>query len=188
MLLACTTTPQAIAGGKSVIPAVTPIIPIVTPTPFYIGVGVMSTFIQRDPCCDRAVKDIEDHRIGAILRLGWNYNQYVGIEARALKTFNDNVFSTTTHYGLYLKPQYKLTNRSNIYGLLGYGKTSVDYDNGVKNSENSINAFSYGAGVEYDFSEESNWGLWLDYQHLLKDEWWMHTDNSIVSVGITYKF
>lgn len=200
-------TTQLVAGGKATLPAVTPIVPIAieSPMPLYIGLGAVASFIERDPCCDVGTSNIEDSRGGAIMRIGWDFNQYVGVEARALKTFGSDVFSETTHYGLFLKPQYHLVDSTNVYGLLGYGRTTVDYTNGLKSSSNSANAFSYGVGFEYDFSKEESqkrydrtfdnqgdqekgWGLWVDYQHLLDNEWWMHTDNDIITAGITYDF
>jgi OOP family OmpA-OmpF porin len=202
---------QSMAGGKILAPAVTPVVPIVVPTqinplPIYIGIGAIAAFISRDACpCADDRSDIDDHRYGAVLRLGWDYNQYVGIEARALKTFGNDTFSATEHYGLYLKPQYHVADQVNVYGLLGYGKTIVDYDNGIKSSHNTSNGFSYGVGMEYDLGadmgegnyarafdgqgdQEKGWGLWLDFQHLLSDEGPMHTNNNIVTGGVTYDF
>ena len=46
---------------------------------------------------------------------GWEYNQYVGIEGRALKATVDSDWGETTHYGIYLKPQYPVSEEVNIY-------------------------------------------------------------------------
>ena len=202
---------QSMAGGKLVAPVEAPVVPIVVPSevsplPIYLGIGAIAAFITRDPCsCSTDQSDIDDHRYGGVIRAGWDFNQYVGIEARALKTFGSDTFSTTEHYGLYLKPQYPVADQANVYGLLGYGRTTVDYTNGVKSSHNPSNGFSYGVGFEYDLSEdasegnyargfdgqgdqEKGWGLWLDFQHLLSNEGPMHTDSNIVTGGITYDF
>lgn len=196
------------AGGKAIEEAVVPVVPVATtvdPNPFYIGVGAIMSMIQRDPCCFLATGDLKDHRYGGIVRLGADYNQYIGMEFRALKTFESSSFSDVEHYGVFLKPQYHITDSINMYGLAGYGRTIVDYTNGVRASHNTHNGFSYGVGFEYDFSRETSnelydrvydnqgdqeegWGMWIDYQHLLDNEWWMHTDCDIVSVGITYDF
>ena len=202
---------QMMAGGKHMAPVEAPIVPIVVQEeinslPIYIGIGAIAAFINRDACaCSSDQSDIEDHRYGGIVRAGWDFNQYVGIEARALKTFGSDTFSTTEHYGLFLKPQYHVVEEANIYGLLGYGRTVVDYDNGIKSSHNTNNGFSYGVGLEYDLSSDSSegnyargfdgqgdqekgWGLWLDFQHLLSNDGPMHTDSNIVTGGITYDF
>jgi len=198
---------QSIAGGKAVAPAITPIAPIETTTvwPVYVGVGAIAAFVKRDPCCAYAGKDIEDHRYGGILRGGLDFNQYIGVEARVLKTFGGKTFSKTEHYGLFLKPQYHITDQMNIYGLVGYGKTTVDYTNGLRSCHDTKNGFSYGVGMEYDLSrenrkgnfsrlfdgqgdQEEGWGVWLDFQHLLNNAWYMHTTDNIITGGITYDF
>ncbi len=202
-------TANILAGGKNLAPAPSPVIPVpveIDPIPIYIGLGAVATFINRDPCpCNPDGDDLEDTRYGMVARIGWDFNQYVGIEARALKTFGDDAFSETKHYGLYLKPQYHFADQTNVYGLLGYGRTEVDYTNGVLSSHNTSNGFSYGVGFEYDLSsdesegdyhrafdgqgdQEKGWGLWIDFQHLLSNDGPMHTDNNIVTAGVTYDF
>jgi len=197
------------AGGKAVAPAyavVTPIPVIETPIPLYIGIGALATSITRDPCsCTPNAGRFGDHRYGIVARIGADYNQYIGIEGRYLKTLGSNSFSDIEHYGLYLKPQYHMTYQTNVYGLIGYGRTTVDYTNGVRSSHNPENGFSYGLGFEYDFNaenqqatynrlfdgqgnQEKGWGLWIDAQHLLSNAGFMHTDANVVTAGITYDF
>jgi OOP family OmpA-OmpF porin len=148
---------------------------------------------------------MKDTRYGSILRLGADYNDYIGLEARVLKTFGSDIFSDTEHYGLYLKPQYHVADKVNIYGLIGYGKTSIDYTNGVRSSTTSESGLSYGAGFEYDLSsdtslgqysrmfdgqgeQEKGWGLWADFQRLLTDEGAFDTTSSVATFGVTYDF
>jgi len=209
IFLAMVATTSALMAGGKIAPVITPVAPIVeTPidaTPFYLGLGAMMTYIDRDPCpCTPDGPNLEDHRGGIIVRAGADYNQYIGLEARYLKTLGSNTFSETEHYGLYLKPQYHITQQANVYGLLGYGKTTVDYTNGVLHSSTSESGVSYGIGVEYDLTkderayydrpfdgqgdQEQGWGLWLDFQHLLNNAGQVHTDNNVVTGGITYDF
>ena len=194
-------------GGKAVAPAeavVAPIPETVSPIPLYVGLGLLVSLIDRDPCpCGGG--DLSDRRYGGILRVGYDFNNYFGIEARGLKTFGSRVFSKVKHYGLYLKPQYHVTEQSNVYGLLGYGKTTVDYTNGILSSHNPKNGIAYGVGFEYDFGkdesegvygrafdgqgdQEKGWGMWVDAQHLLSNAGPMHTDSNIITAGITYDF
>lgn len=197
------------AGGKAVAPVMSEVAPILTevsPNPIYIGIGGIAAFIKRDPCyCTPNGPDIKDHRYGGIFRAGFDFNPYIGIEARALRTFGNNAFSKTEHYGFYLKPQYPITDKINVYVLTGYGKTTVDYTNGLRNCLVKKNGFSYGVGMEYDLSldenlgkysrafdgqgdQEKGWGLWIDFQHLLNNEGITHTDSNVVTVGVTYDF
>ncbi len=195
------------AGGKFIAPAVVPVVPIapmINPLPIYVGLGLVAVNLERDPCAC-ANTETDDLRYGSILRVGWDFNNYVGVEARVLKTLEDDAFSETTHYGLYLKPQYHLTTQMNAYALLGYANTTVDYTNGIQNSTTDENGFSYGAGFEYDFGadesfgtysrifdgqgdQENGWGMWVDVQHLLDDAGAVHTTSNILTVGVTYDF
>lgn len=201
-------TVSSFAGGKVVAPVeaeVTPIPPVISPIPVYIGLGAIAAFANRDGCACSNGADMKDRRFGGIIRAGWDFNQYLGLEARALKSFGNDTFSTTEHYGLYLKPQYHFIDQMNIYGLLGYGHTSVDYTNGIKSSHNPKNGFSYGIGFEYDLGSDSSqgnyerdfdgqgdqehgWGIWVDAQHLLNNAGKFHTDSNVVTAGITYDF
>ena len=197
----------SLAGGKFIAPAVVPIVPIapmINPLPIYVGLGLVAVNLERDPCAC-ANTETDDLRYGSILRVGWDFNNYVGVEARVLKTLEDDVFSETTHYGLYLKPQYHVTPQMNVYALLGYANTTVDYTNGIQSSTTDENGFSYGAGFEYDFGvdeslgaysrifdgqgdQEKGWGMWVDVQHLLNDAGAVHTTSNILTAGITYDF
>jgi len=196
------------AGGKYVAPVeapVEPIPPVINPIPVYIGIGLVVAGLSRDcPCADGS--RLKDMTYGGIIRVGWDFNDYIGIEARALKASLEDDFSKTTHYGLFLKPQYHVADQINIYGLLGYGRTTVDYNNHQgRSSKLSKNGLSYGAGLEYDLSEdksegeyartfdgqgdqEKGWGIWVDYQHLLNGEGKFDTDSNIATAGVTYDF
>ena len=218
-LLAAILTNINAGDFKAVVPAQTEVKPIVVPTinpmPLYIGLGAIAASLNRDPRpCTPNGPDLDDHRYGIVTRIGWDFNNYVGIEGRYLKTFGSDVFSETEHYGLFLKPLYHISDQSNVYALLGYGKTKVKYDNGVKdyNSDKTYcfvdeNQFSYGIGFEYDFGsdkpnkdyiydrgfdgqgdQEQDWGLWVDFQHLLNNAAVTHTDVNVITAGITYDF
>ena len=181
-----------LTAGKNVAPANAPVAAVVRPLPFYIGLGLAMSNIDRDPCpCANGQMIIEDHRYGAILRVGYDFNDYFGLEGRALKTFGDNVFSKTTHYGLYLKPQFAISDKLKVYGLLGYGNTQVDYTNGVKSSRTDEDGVAYGIGIEYRLTKEddgSGWGFWVDYSRLLKKKGAVHSTVDMATAGGIYHF
>jgi len=81
---------------------------------------------------------------GMIL-IGSAFNEYFGVEARwtPMDGAHDN-------YALYAKPEWRLTENFNIYGLIGAGKTEA--------KDITLQA---GAGLGYDFDE--NWGLFADF-------------------------
>jgi OOP family OmpA-OmpF porin len=201
-----TFTMSTYAGSKNVAPIeaeVLPVPPVINPIPIYLGIGLVASAVSKDcPCADDERQ--KDMTYGAIIRAGWDINQYVGVEARYAKARLEKDFSTTTHYGLFLKPQYHITNQMNVYGLLGYGKTVVE-GCALKNGELSQSGFSYGLGFEYDFSEddslgeyermfdgqgdqEKGWGLWADYQNLFNNEGHYKVKTNLFSAGVTYDF
>jgi OOP family OmpA-OmpF porin len=201
---------QSFAGGN-IIPPKAVVIPIeeapavISPLPFYIGLGAIASMIDRDPCPCSDDGNMEDTRYGGVIRAGYDFNPYFGLEIRGLKTLENDVFSEVSHYGIYAKPQYHISDAVNIYALIGYGRTTVDYDNGIRSSHNVKNGVGYGIGLEYDLGkdesqgtysrafdgqgdQEKGWGLWVDFQHLLSDEFSMHTDLNVITAGVTYDF
>jgi len=192
---------MANAGGKILEP-VNPeatVAPIAeesaTLAPLYIGVGAVASFTEKDPCaCSKDQSREKDTRYGVILRAGYDFSDYLGLEARYLKTFGSSAYSKVTHYGLFLKPQYYINDNFNVYALLGYGKTKLKYNNGMTTESLTKSGFSYGVGAEYTLEKRTQdgtpkkYGVWVDIQHLIKGEGTKNADANILSVGVTYDF
>lgn len=212
------------AGGKFVAPAVSPVAEVVEEdtNPFYVGIGILWAHTSRDCICydlqgePRIVIEVDDSNWGGIIRLGYDFNQYIGLEGRFLSATIGDGFFDTKHYGIYLKPMMPLDEQMNIYGLLGYGHTEIDTDCGTLAETFKHNGFSYGIGLEYDLSskeddyesykknptdapqfdrpfdghgdQEVGWGLWVDYQKLLRDEGPANFNSYVVTFGVTYDF
>jgi len=180
------------AGG-----AVAPIVVPVTqtdPNPFYVGVGLLWAGTSAD-CITNGYDTVrlKESEWGGIIRAGWEYNQYVGIESRALKASIDSNWGEVTHYGIFLKPQYPIAEQINIYGLLGYGLTSwIVEENSSYTAWYSESGFQYGGGLKYSFSE--NFSIFADYTLLYDDGInplsTLSIDSSIytANIGISYKF
>ena len=182
-------------AGKDAAPAESPVIPVTT-IPFYVGIGgVWSITSTNCPCAQGSGgRKYDNSNFGGILRLGYDFNPFFGIEARFLKSKYSKKFAETSHYGLYLKPQVHISDAVNIYGLLGYGKTRIDCTYKKKPIYDSY-GFSFGAGMEYDFvsadgqgDAEEGWGMFLDYQNILWDKGQGKTRSNVFSAGITYDF
>jgi OOP family OmpA-OmpF porin len=153
----------------------------------------------------------EDVTYGALLRAGYEWNQYFGVEARLLSTFwgaDPLGGEKLQHIGIFAKPMYPIGDDFNIYGLLGYGwtKTRTELSGSLLPTVNQ-GGFSAGLGLEYDLSsqsddldedvnydrifdgqadQEKSWGLFVDYQRLLIDS--NVPDLDVVSAGVTYDF
>jgi len=196
-------------AGKNVAPAVVPVAPVVDINPLYIGLGILWSGTSRwcDCANDGVGRRLKNTSYGFMGRIGYDFNQYIGVEARAFKASIDKNFAETTHYGIYLKPQYHLTDKLNVYGLVGYGQTKIDCDHvSLPAGTNMYDeaGLSLGLGFEYDMSDdtpvvasrnfdgqgdqEKGWGIWVDYQNLLHNEGANNIKANIVTAGVTYDF
>jgi hypothetical protein len=159
--------------------------------PLYMGVGITSS---------------NEQSTGLVLRAGYEFNQYLGIESRYLKTLWDeeNNAEALESVGIFIKPMIGFADQYNIYGLIGYAWTTRYGNRHYSIDENGL---SLGLGLEYDFSskrgdyrknifypegfdgqadQEMGWGFFVDYQRLLIDENFPHLD--MVTAGLTYDF
>ena len=195
-LLAAGVLASSAHAGKDVEPAHSPVIPIAT-IPFYIGIGGVIGMVSNDcPCAGRQKgKRMHDTtNFGALLRMGYDLNPYFGVEARFLRSQLSRNYAITTHYGLYAKPQYHISDAFNIYALIGYGYTKIDCKH---NHDPLYDGFgwSFGVGAEYDLvagdgqgDAEEGWGIFVDYQTILRDSGRLKVRSNVVSAGVTYDF
>ncbi len=189
-------------AGKNVEPVTTPVAPVFNINPLYLGVGLLWSGTSVDcPCANDDRK--KETTYGYIARIGYDFNQYIGVEGRFLKASMDKEFAETTHYGIYLKPQYHIGDKLNVYALVGYGNTEIDFDCVTMNDYDDA-GLSVGVGFEYDMSkdkpvatsrafdgqgdQEKGWGIWVDYQNFLNDEGDNNIKSNIVTAGVTYDF
>ena len=198
------------AGGKKgVVLAETPVepIPAVEPDPVYIGAGLVW---GRYNDCSVPSCAYEDVTYGGMLRAGYEWNQYFGLEARLLATTwkaDPLGGQKLQHAGVFTKPMYPVIEDTNLYALIGYGwtKTRTGGNGNLPTIDDS--GSSAGIGLEYDLSDkeddldedgyydrefdgqadqEQGWGLFLDYQRLLLDS--NAPDLDVVSAGVTWDF
>ena len=179
-------------AGKNVEPAQSPVVPVAT-IPFYIGVGGIMGMVSNDcPCAGEGKRMYDTTNFGGLLRIGYDFNPFFGIEARFLRSQLAKNYAITTHYGIYAKPQVHISDAANIYGLIGYGHTRVDC---TKKTLYDGSGWSFGGGVEYDFASgdgqgdaEEGWGAFVDYQNILRDGGKLKVRSNVVSAGVTYDF
>ena len=208
MALSSLIATSGLFGGGNI----APVVPIeeIDPNPFYVGAGLVWAGVSRDCFCppDETTR-LKDSTWGGIIRAGYDYNQYVGIEVRALQSsIESDWVDKTTHYGIFVKPMMPIDEQMNIYGLLGYGHTEVETDCPFLKDTFTHDGFSYGIGLEYDLSDrdsdkeegaydrpidrhgeqEKGWGLFIDYQNLMHNEGPDNIKTNIISFGITYDF
>jgi len=190
---------SSLFAGKNTMITESKVIEIVEETSaFYIGVGA-SYVNLKDSTTDETLTSL-----GAMLQVGYKYNNYIGIEARYTQSVGDveydkgnTVFANNSNYptnssniALYLKPQYALGDFT-VYGLLGYGIVQyTDLPKGTQDREES--AFQWGLGVDYLIVDDIS--IFADYSRLYDGTGFDgHVPNSdiysdLITIGISYRF
>lgn len=166
---------------------------------FYAGMGISGAYYNTN-CKSDCKGSGNDITFGVMGRLGYDFNKYLGIEARLLKTSLNSDGGKVNHGGVFLKPMYPISDTTNIYGLVGLAKTKTDGDLQTTEAE----ALALGAGVEIDLSEdkakegrynrvfdghgdqEKGLGVFLDYERMVVKSG--APDLDAVSAGLTYDF
>ena len=208
MLLLLTISINAGAKGKGVEIAISEVkeIPIIVPIPYYIGGGPLW---GRYGGCEDGCKYV-DVTYGAVVRAGYEYNEYIGVEVRLLgTTFAEDPLGGETfrHFGVFAKPSTPLSEDFNIYGLFGLAWTTTVTGGDHNLPIISDGGLSVGVGFEYDFShkyedrdnggvyerpfdgqgdQEQGWGMFIDYQRLLIKA--NVPDMDVIGIGLTYDF
>ena len=151
-----------------------------------------------------------------MLQIGYQVNQYFSIEGRYWKSVGSNNDTWSENWqddngnhqydsgsqnsgdvleawGIYLKPMYPVTMTFTVYGLLGYGKTTLsdEYENNWFNK----NDFQWGVGASYEFID--NFYFFVDYlklhdgTHKIQDTTYIEDDDEsvdMVNIGFSYRF
>jgi len=139
-------------------------------TAWYVAGGLTSGRATSNDC--------EDITYGVMAKIGYDFSEYLGVEARAIRTNWEYEGGKLKHAGIFVKPMYLIDEDVTLYGLVGYAQTSM----GTKRNF-SDTGFAYGAGVAYALNED--FGLFVDYEHLLHDASY---DFDALSVGASYRF
>ena len=153
---------------------------------WYGGLG----FTTADSTCPTGGKDIT---YGVVGRVGYDLNNYLGIEGRVMKTMWKYEQQKIEHVGLFVKPMFPITEDINIYGLLGFGK--VETGNKILFDDTGL---AWGVGLNYNFGDDEDgennttevkgngFGVFIDYERLLQKS--DSPDFDAVSLGVTYDF
>jgi len=153
-------------------------------TGLYVGGGY--TYIDAELASGgTTVKESEN--AGTVLA-GYNFNEYVALEGRYTFSTDINYAGLNTQvdgdvWGIYVKPQYPVSNDFKVYALLGYGDV-IDLDDG--------DGFQYGVGAAY--SATKNVEVFVDWVRAYDDKIELtSTQNADFTVdlftfGVNYKF
>ena len=166
---------EAIKAVEVELPKV--VAPVVVQTkkeaPWYVGLGLTGGEVDNGNC--------QDITYGLMAKAGYDFNEYVGVEVRALKTNWEYEGAKIEHIGAFLKPQYPVTESLNLYGLVGYANTQLS-----KRFVLDESGLALGAGIDYDFGSENAFSTFVDYERLLQKSNVPNLDT--LSLGVAYKF
>lgn len=166
---------------------------------FYAGLGI-SGIRYKTNCNSRCSNAGKDNSIGVTGRVGYDFNQYIGLEARGISTVAKDNGGKVKHFGVFVKPMLPVGDKTNIYGLVGFAKTTTEGRLQGTNAE----TLALGAGVEVDLTKDSpkdgrynrefdgkgdqekGVGLFVDYEKMVVKSGAPTLD--VVSAGVTYDF
>ncbi len=182
-----------------VTPPPPPVLKEIVPLGLYVAAGL--SLARYNPDCSCPMLGNVDKTAGVIGRLGYDFNQYMGVEARGIRTNWSSEGGKLKHAGAFVKPMYPVSEDVNLYALAGYAKTVTE---GGNRRYTNAEAFAWGAGLEYDLGtdtpkegrysrafdgygdQEGGWGLFADYERLVQKSG--SPDFDTLNVGITYDF
>jgi OOP family OmpA-OmpF porin len=176
--------------------------PVLAPaevSPFYVGLGLVAARYDAK-CASTVIGCTKDDTGGVLLRGGYDFNKYLGLEARAMVTSYQSDGGKIQHVGAFVKPMYPVTDEVNLYALGGLAKTTTV----GSMRKTDVTGLAFGGGVEYDLSDdkkkdakydrefdgqadqEKGFGVFADYERLYYKSG--SPDLDAVSVGLTYDF
>ncbi len=76
----------------------------INPSGFYAGLGISGSRYGNRCECDKATGTIKrynhkENSVAIVARVGYDYNQYIGLEARGIKDFAEDEKASITHAG-----------------------------------------------------------------------------------------
>lgn len=184
-------------------PAVIPIVPPkeIAVNGLYVALGLTVARFNSDCTCSNVNSGTSvDKTVGFIGRVGYDFNQYVGVEARGIQTPWQSNGGEIKHIGAFLKPMYPVSKDVNVYALGGYAKTTTPKDLRRVDAK----TFAWGGGLEYDLgsdiakkglynrafdgygNQENGFGLFADYERLVQKSG--SPDLDTLNFGLTYDF
>ncbi len=150
-----------------VVPVVAPVIAAIKPKNMYVGLDALCGRFETSSGACSCLGDV-------VAKVGYNFNKYVGVEARAGFGITDadhdggGTSELKENYGLYLKPQLPLGDKVSLFGLLGYAKAKVESTGGSDGSLiGTVNEASPSFGLGLEFNINDSWSVVAEGVRLL---------------------
>ena len=157
---------------------------------YYLGLGLGTGSVSTEFYDDDTVTDIR-------MIVGYDVYESLALEVRGSMAMGTGDKLTHNYsVGIYLRPNYQVTPKVNVYALLGYGQTEVEFQNqvafnGIINNKTRQNDFSYGAGLSYKIDNRQSFFIdavsYIDKETTLSNgEFAINV--KMLTVGISYRF
>ena len=179
-------------GGESPVVEPVTVIPAIDQSALYVGIGLSAVSNRESGLNFFDVKAGQDRTGDITLLAGYEFNPYIALEGRYMNSITQEDILERDSWGIYVKPQYPVTEAMNIYALLGYGGFNADGINGA-NINVDDTGFQWGLGGSYDFTEHIS--LFADYVNIANDVSVpsfitapADVSSDAVTVGVNYKF
>ncbi len=178
----------------------------INPSGFYVGLGITGSRYKDSCKCTTPTNSIptkitnKERNLAILTRVGYDFNPYIGIEARGIRSVAEDDDFKLSHIGLFLKPMIPIGDITNLYGILGVAKTKVTGNIPKVDAESA----AFGGGLEFDLSkdipkegrysrkfdgkgdQEKGVGFFLDYERLVVKK--NTPDLDTLSAGVSYDF
>ena len=195
-------TTGLMAGG-AVAPAVeVELVPVLTG--FYVGAGYTSA--DNEVIAQYELDGVEGTNNSLALIAGYNINEYLAVEGRysflSEDSYDYKIANVTVGdvgdvdgsvWSIFIKPQYSVTPEFKVYGLLGYGSTTLtETTDGDVDIISEETAFQYGLGGAYEVT--TNVEVFADWTRALDDDFTtagfgaLTGTTDLYTFGVNYKF
>ena len=163
-------------------------------SPFYVGLGLSNVSTRNSRELLNFFHDNDSEETGDILLMaGYEFNQYLAVEGRYMNSMFGEDALTRDSWGVYVKPQYPVSEAFTLYALLGYGGLNAD-GKGLWNVSVDDTGFQWGVGASYDLN--AHFSIFIDYVNIandmdadiLFDAPFVKIDSDALSVGLSYHF
>ncbi len=174
-------------------------------TGFYVG----GAYTYADSTVEDLLvaEGVEGTNNSLALIAGYNINEYLAVEGRysylSEDSYDYKIANVTVGdvgevdgsvWSIFIKPQYNVTPEFKVYGLLGYGSTTLTAitEDGDEDIVSEETAFQYGLGGAYAVS--TNVEVFADWTRALDDDFVtegigaLEGVSDLYTVGVNYKF
>ena len=182
---------QKVLEPSIIIPA---IVDDKTVSGFYLGLGVSAASTHEADLDFFNITEGQDRTGDISFKAGYDWNEYLAVEGRYMFSVVKEDIVDRSSWGIYVKPQYWVTEDFKVYGLLGIGGFDASGTNHFgHNIESNDISFQWGLGISYVIYE--NVSIFVDYIQIARDidatafvTQNVDVSSDAITIGLSYHF